>query len=219
MATEDQTSNFSTAPDGIPLSPEDFKKLDVEALVTRCRQGDQRAWAELNRRFEPLVRAVARSFRLHPADCEDVCQSTWIRIIEGISFVRTPDKLRAWIVTVARREALRHRTRSERHVPVGGGHDLHDIADTGVTPEERAVERAEAALVRAAVERLDPGHRALLLLLFSDTSPSYTEISARLGIPRGSIGPTRKRALEQLKALLEAEWQVNSSGDGAFLYP
>ncbi|MBP2055138.1 RNA polymerase sigma factor (sigma-70 family) [Streptomyces griseochromogenes] len=209
MATEYHPDGSPTAAHAVPNPPEAVQHLDIGELLARCRQDDQHAWGELIRRFSPPVRTVARSFRLQPVDCEDVCQLTWIQMIEGIRSIQHAGKLRAWVVTVARREAMRHRARSDRQVPMGGGHEFRDIVDTSVTPEERAMAQAEAASVRAAVQLLGPDQRALLLLLFSEAPASYTEISARLGIPRGSIGPTRRRALEQMKALLASEDWVN----------
>jgi RNA polymerase sigma factor (sigma-70 family) len=66
----------------------------------------------------------------------------------------------------------------------------------------------DAALLRAerhqalrdALAELSPNHRELLLLLVTDPPISYREISRLLGIPIGSIGPTRARCLERLRA-------------------
>ena len=55
-----------------------------------------------------------------------------------------------------------------------------------------------SALVDALLE-LPEDRRALLLLLTEDPAPSYAEISQRTGIPVGSIGPTRARAIDQLR--------------------
>jgi DNA-directed RNA polymerase specialized sigma24 family protein len=60
-----------------------------------------------------------------------------------------------------------------------------------------AVERRQ--LLREALAELPADRRELLLLLLADPPVPYEDISARLGIPIGSIGPTRARALEQLR--------------------
>ena len=54
-------------------------------------------------------------------------------------------------------------------------------------------------LLRDALDELPAGRRDLLLLLLEDPPIGYEEISRRLGIPIGSIGPTRARALDQLR--------------------
>ncbi|GGV08764.1 RNA polymerase sigma factor [Streptomyces spectabilis] len=209
------TVTYQARPHTAPVAPvapvkeyKEYKEYaELGVLVTRCREGDQRAWSELTHRFTPLVRSVARSFRLGAADCEDVCQLTWMQMVEGIRSVREPDRLRAWIATVARRESIKHLDRSRRQVPTGSCQDFDDLADGGVTPEERAIRQAEVALVRNAVRHLEPAHQTLLRLLFTDPPASYADISAQLGLPHGSIGPTRRRLLLQVKTLLDASSQ------------
>ncbi|MFG3285580.1 RNA polymerase sigma factor [Streptomyces sp. NPDC048111] len=176
-------------------------------LIHACRAGDQRAWAELHDRCGPLVLRIVRSFRLQQADAEDVCQQVWARVYRDLHALRATDRLRAWLATVARREALRHLGRTRRDVPVGVGGELDDLSGPGGGPEERVVSRAEQDLVRAAVRRIPPLHQELVSLLFADPPVGYDRISEKLGIPRGSIGPLRKRIVERLgRTLAEEDW-------------
>ncbi|MBP2477875.1 RNA polymerase sigma factor (sigma-70 family) [Crossiella equi] len=175
-------------------------------LVRDCQNRDERAWAELITRYGPLVRVVASSFGLRRADSEDICQQTWVRVYEGIHSVREPDRVRAWIVTVARREALRHLgKRTSGELPIGD-QDYFDTPAEQTSTEEEVLVGAAAQAARAVVAALPESQRRLLVLLFDPAEPSYDEISARLGIPRGSIGPTRARLLRQLQGALAA-WQ------------
>lgn len=176
----------------------------AETLVSRCQLREEDAWTELVRRYGPLVRMIASSFGLRRADVEDVAQQTWIRVYEGIRSVREPDRVRAWIVTVARREALRHlNRRASGELPIGD-QDYFDLPDQAACPEEHVVLGAELDAALAVVAKLPEAQRRLLVLLFGAQSVSYDEISARLGIPRGSIGPTRARLLRQLQYALDS---------------
>src|SRR5450755_4620164 len=68
-------------------------------------------------------------------------------------------------------------------------------------PTDEDLLRSERRQVlREALAELPQKQRELLLLLVADPPVSYTEISKRLGIPVGSIGPTRARCLERLRA-------------------
>ncbi|WP_419998764.1 RNA polymerase sigma factor [Streptomyces boninensis] len=171
-------------------------------LVASCLAGDQTAWASLIQRYRPVVWTVARSHGLRPADCEDVCQATWLRVLEHIGAIADPARLGAWIVTTARREALR--------VSGTGGkyHLVDDLSafthETGhqATPEETVLSRAEGDLARKAFRQLPDRHQALLGMLLRDPPMSYDAISAALAIPRGSIGPTRNRILRQARDFL-----------------
>jgi len=71
-------------------------------------------------------------------------------------------------------------------------YEVNDM-DEGMMRDERS------QALRDALLELSPARRELLTLLLADPPLSYDEISNRLGIPIGSIGPTRARALEQLR--------------------
>src|SRR4051812_26260193 len=75
----------------------------LAALVSAARAGDRAAVARLVEHFDAMVRGVARSYRLQPADVEDVAQATWIDLLEHIDAIRCPAALGGWLATVARR--------------------------------------------------------------------------------------------------------------------
>ncbi|NGY63750.1 sigma-70 family RNA polymerase sigma factor [Lentzea sp. NEAU-D13] len=173
-------------------------------VFQNCRSGVEGAWNSVVEEFTPIVWSVAKSFGLLPDDCADICQSTWAHAVRSIDRIRHPARFRTWIVTVAKRESIKLRQFTARHVPVA------DV-ESGVTgadlcgPEEVAVERADHLRVRVALSQLPSLHQELLWMLISDPPPSYDEISRTLHIPRGSIGPTRARALQRMRELLEED--------------
>jgi DNA-directed RNA polymerase specialized sigma24 family protein len=106
-----------------------------------------------------------------------------------------------WLVTVSKREALRYRSRTRRVVPFG---DLDSCWD-GLTvpgPEEDVLRQVPRAAVLRAVAALPARQQALVALLVADPPMGYDEISLALGIPRGSIGPTRSRIFAHLREML-----------------
>jgi RNA polymerase sigma factor (sigma-70 family) len=172
----------------------------LATLVLAAREGDHHAWDTLVDRFLPLVGAIIRRHRLSEADGDDVSQTVWLRLVEHLDALREPNALPGWIRTTTRNECLRVIAARGRVRPVDpqddvGGLDAvaGDVADS----ELLAAERRHA--LRQALAELPSGRRDLLLLLLTDPPLAYEEISARLGIPIGSIGPTRARALEQLR--------------------
>lgn len=172
----------------------------VAGLVAAAAGGDQEAWDELVERYGRLVWAVARSHRLSDADAADVSQTTWLRLVEHLDQVHDPERLAGWLATTARRESLRVLRFARREVPFldepeeSGSHDLD--------PEVQAVARDEGAQLWAAYDGLSEKCRALLRVVAVSPLGSYAEISAALGIAVGSIGPTRSRCLDQLRAKL-----------------
>jgi RNA polymerase sigma factor (sigma-70 family) len=124
--------------------------------------------------------------------------------------VRDPEALAGWLVTTTRREALRALTAARRQVPAGAEGELDIADDVDLTAPDRGLlrlERQEAVL--AALAELPDPLRQLLLMLVADPPKPYSEISETLGIPIGSIGPTRMRGLERLRRLLAAQGMVD----------
>ncbi|QYN37532.1 sigma-70 family RNA polymerase sigma factor [Pseudonocardia sp. DSM 110487] len=155
------------------------------------------AWSELASRYEGLVRAVVGSYRLQEADFADAVQNTWLRALERLHTVRDPDSLGGWLSTVARRECLALLARSRREAPTGVADD--QLVMDGPGPEAMVLaEEARRAVVRA-VTQLPVKPRALVSALFSTPEPNYAEVSRLMGLPIGSIGPTRQRALRTLR--------------------
>ncbi|MCN9244844.1 sigma-70 family RNA polymerase sigma factor [Streptomyces sp. RY43-2] len=167
-------------------------------LIAHCLSGSQEAWSALVERYAPLVWTVARSHRLSTPDCEEVFQLTWLRVYRSLPRLHTPERFPAWLTTCARRESLKQLERSGRYVPVGGAGTLDRPTAAEPGPEEHLLVRERRAHVHAALARLPDRDRRLLTLLSADPAPGYDEVSRRLGIARGSVGPLRGRALRRL---------------------
>src|SRR6478672_341175 len=80
---------------------------DVALLVAAAAQGDEGAWGEIVDRFTPLLVAVVLRYRLSSGELQDVAQTVWLRLIEHLGELREPRALPMWLITTAKREALR----------------------------------------------------------------------------------------------------------------
>ncbi|WP_344303682.1 sigma-70 family RNA polymerase sigma factor [Nocardioides bigeumensis] len=170
----------------------------VAGLVAAAREGDTEAWDQLVDRFLPLVHSVVSRVRLSAADAADVNQTVWLRLVEHLGSLRQPEALPGWLATTARREALRAATTSGRVVSVEpGAHLLEGVDD--VDFDDLLVDQERDQAMRDALAELPADRRRLLELLVSEPPTPYDEISSILGMPIGSIGPTRARALAQLR--------------------
>ncbi len=172
-------------------------------LVDAAAAGDENAWHEIVDRYTHLLASVIRGFRLTAAETQDVAQTVWLRLVEHLGSLREPRALPMWIITTSKRESLRCLADRRRTVP-------YDPLDPswaapsaeGAEPDADLLraERHEALL--AGLAELPARQRELLALFVADPPLSYAEISQRTGIPVGSIGPTRGRALERLRQTL-----------------
>lgn len=169
-------------------------------LVRRCVAGDPKAWDELVERYSRLVFSVPRRYGLSESDAEDVMQAVFVAAVKGLAQIKDPEKLSAWLLTSSHRETWR--VGRQR----GLGQELSDaIGDVGEPPEE-SVRRWDAQdIVHASLRELGGRCEELLrTLYFQVVVTSYEAISERLGMPIGSIGPTRARCLKKLEEILRA---------------
>ena len=168
-------------------------------LAGAAADGDQEAWNSLVERYTPLVKSVIRAYGLSGQDAEDVSQTLWLRLVEHLRDIRDPRALPGWIRTTTRNECAQLFKSTRRTVPVGASVDPHTLPPVILELDEDLL-RAERhqALLQAFAELPDL-QRNLLILLVADPPVPYAEISRRLDIRVGSIGPTRARALQRLR--------------------
>jgi RNA polymerase sigma factor (sigma-70 family) len=166
-------------------------------LVQAARAGDQDAWELLVRRFTPTLRRVVRGYRLSETDIDDVVQTTWTAAFTHIGSVRVPDAFAGWLMVTARRASLRAIERGRREVVVDDEHLPEDV--THQTPESTVLKAEQRKALNAALNRLSERQGKVVRTLFRNSGASYADLADTLGIPVGSIGPTRERALARLR--------------------
>jgi RNA polymerase sigma factor (sigma-70 family) len=175
---------------------------NIVDILPRVADGDPKAWEEILHRYNTLVSATVRSFRLQEADTLDAIQTTWLRLAQNVHRIQHPDRLGGWLVTTARRECL-HILRHIRRTPTLSQTIQEALTDPSTGPEQRVIDSDTIRSLWEYVDELPPRRRAVLQALFTDNPPPYTQISDMTGIPLGGIGPTRTRALQQLQKKLD----------------
>jgi RNA polymerase sigma factor (sigma-70 family) len=194
----------STSPVG--SAPADRAARLADSLA-RGRLGDSRALDDVVRELNPLLWHVARAQGLTREEAADVVQTTWLELLRRLHEIRSPQALTAWLVTTTRRQAWQVRTRARRRA-ADGSDGLDAVEDaTADVPELVAATERRRVLWRH-LQQLSERCRTLLRIVAFVDRPDYTEVSEALGMPRGSIGPTRGRCLAKLRAVLLAdpEW-------------
>jgi RNA polymerase sigma factor (sigma-70 family) len=169
-------------------------------LVTRAATGDQHAWDTLVEQFSPLIWSICRTYRLADADAQDVGQKVWLQLVGQLDKIRDPAALPGWLLTVTRRQCLQVLNAAHRSAPAGNMTDVQNRADdqSGTADQDLLAAERHTAL-REAFTALPPSGQQLITLLLQDPPLSYAKISAQLGIPIGSIGPTRRRYVDKLR--------------------
>ena len=174
----------------------------VASVVSRANLGDERAWAELFHAYDARMRRAAAGLGFTSGLAADAAQCTWLLLFRNIERLREPERVEGWLLVTMRRECLRIARSQRRELPRGEWGQTELGCHQGA--EEEAIQgHPEPPLpLWQAVRGLPPRQRQLILLLSEDPAPSYREVAHRLGMPTGSIGPLRARALRSLRQSL-----------------
>jgi RNA polymerase sigma factor (sigma-70 family) len=176
----------------------------IAGWVRQAATGDIRAWNRLVDQYSRLIWSITASFKLGESDAADVAQTTWMRLIEHIDRIEQPARVGAWLAATARNECLRHIAARKRIVLVHEDSEFDGVDQHGPAVDEVLLASERAHDVRQAMTHLPAQWQQLMEMLMADPPISYAEISDQLGLPIGSIGPTRGRCLAKLRVLLDA---------------
>jgi RNA polymerase sigma factor (sigma-70 family) len=171
------------------------------ALFRGFRAGDEAKMGELVGLLTPILWHTARAQRLDIQAAEDVVQLSWLALVRNADSIADPQAVLQWLIVTVRREAWRTVKKSDRVEPrefeaddvVGRAEDL---------PEEQVLRSdADGRLWQHIAQLSDRCRELLRVIAFADR-PDYAVIAEALGMPIGSIGPTRGRCLAKLRQSL-----------------
>ncbi|MHC4939277.1 MAG: RNA polymerase sigma factor [Planctomycetota bacterium] len=184
-------------------------RTDLE-LVAACREGDEEAWAELIGNYSALIASVPRRYGLAEHLVEEVFAEVCAILFRSLGGIRDAQALPSWVVRTTTRTTWEIARKAKR----AWSPELPEL--TGAAPPDEVVSAfEEEQIVRRALRAIsEKCQRLLRLLYFEPASLSYDEVARRLGVPRGSLGPTRRRCLDRLRSKLPSHLGGDVSGKG-----
>ncbi|MDX2146443.1 MAG: sigma-70 family RNA polymerase sigma factor [Planctomycetota bacterium] len=190
-STESGESAIEVPREGVALDP----RVVVQAIA-----GDERAWSEIVHRYKRLVYSIPRRMGLDAEGCDDVFQTVFGLLVRELPKVRDPQAVPKWLITTTQRECWRVLRRAARAQAEGDASNRPEPDGADIEQWERA------AHLDAALRALGGRCEALLRLLYRPgTGVSYEQVAEELGMPLGSIGPTRVRCLAKLAGLMKKD--------------
>ena len=181
-----------------------LEKLDDVSLVTAIISGEVRAWNALVDRYAQLIWSVGRRCGLPASESEDLVQTVFTITIQSIEQLEDPAALGGWILMIAKREAWRQGARWRRDQPKHSALE-HEIAGEDVDQIGEDLERQQA--VRIAFKKLGERCRGFIRNLFSESEvPSYSHLAQEFDVKLNSVGPIRRRCLDELQVILVSEF-------------
>ncbi len=176
-----------------------------DELIAACRNGDTAAWESILQRYERLIYSIPLYLGLSVEDAADIAQITFTALIKNLNDFHQGTSLKAWLTTVARRHSWR--LRKQHTIAQKSDIELDLLTEYAPDLGLRATQGVEAWEILQWLEdglsQLNDRCQQLLRSLYLDShAASYADLSSRMSIPMGSIGPTRKRCLERLRQIL-----------------
>ena len=202
---ENTLKKLSSSFIGVQVDSINYMQATDKELLLSCRQGNESSWATLVDRYQRLIYAVPRRAGLNEDQAGEVFQEVFVTLFEKMNEINEPDRLHAWLVTTARRKTWRllSKERSHQSIQTGEDDEVLVVVDDSPLPDETLVRLEEQHRIRTALAGLDDRCHQLITMLYYEAEPlPYSEIAAILGMPEGSIGPTRARCLKKLLKLL-----------------
>jgi RNA polymerase sigma factor (sigma-70 family) len=200
-------SNHGTEPNDCNDASDVANRVSDHELIEDIRAGRhvQASWDTLLARYSSLIYTVPLRYGLQESDAADIYQGVCEALWKDLANLRDRDRLASWLITVAGhlcwRFIMKRRQQAHRESPLGS--DEIPVSDPGPRPEELALRRDQWDTVDRAMHALSDRCRELIWHLYYDPeTPSYEQIAERMDMALGSVGPIRKRCLDQLKKLL-----------------
>jgi RNA polymerase sigma factor (sigma-70 family) len=186
---------------------EDSLAVRAGRMFTAYRAGDGAAMSDLVRVLTPILWHTVRATRLDAAAAEDVLQTVWLSLVRHGETIAEPNAVLQWLVVSTKREAWRVSKVQDRARP-------EDVETTRASESDGEAEVGEQVAGAEAddvlwrhVHQLPERCQTLLRVIAFAAKPDYAQIARALGMPVGSIGPTRGRCLAKLRLALAADPQ------------
>jgi RNA polymerase sigma-70 factor, ECF subfamily len=197
--------------------------FDEAPFVAQARKGDDRAFAELVKRYEAKIFRLAQHITQNREDAEDVLQETFLRAYEHLDQFQGNSKFYTWVVRIAVNQALMklRRRRTDKSVSldetIDTGEDTvtREIAAWDEDPEQRFSREELGEILDSAIQTLAPTYRSVFLLRDVDDL-STEETAEALGLSVPAVKSRLLRARLQLREKLTRYFK--RKGDDAFAY-
>ena len=189
-----------------PTAPDGLGTLAGKAFGAYL-SGERERLSELVDMVTPVLWNAARSQGANQQICEDAVQTAFLQLVDRADSIHEPAAVLGWLVVVVKREVWRLSRRSRREV---GVEDVPEAPAQALDPESRSILSERQHVLWKHVQTLSPRCQELIRVIAFADRPDYAAIAQSLGMPVGSIGPTRGRCLQKLRTTLGADpgWAV-----------
>lgn len=173
-----------------------MNNFQANRLLLKIADGDNHAFEKL---YESTVKGVYSfiyNYLGNKHDTEDAVQSVYLKIKRGIHSYRPGTNAIAWILQIAKNQALSDLKKRRNEV------SIDYLVDTAAAPQT-TVDSDDGVL--AVMKRVLSAEEAEIVTLHVLVGYKHREIAEQLGIPTGTVTSKYKRAVEKMRGALKEE--------------
>lgn len=195
------------------LRPGSLREQTDQEVVALAKDGRDEAYRELIRRYErPVFSLIFRMVRNREL-AEDLCQETFIKVLNAVQSYRPEYKFSSWVFKIANNAAIDHLRKRELDTLSLEGSPHADtpelveatalqISERGENQLQEVENRELGSTIETAIGRLRPEYRSCILLRHVE-GRSYEEIAEILNLPLGTVKTYIHRARNELRVSLK----------------
>jgi len=190
-------------------------RYDVDALIERCRSGDEEAIGLLVQDNQGAVFRLALSILDDPAEADEATQETFLAALRSLGSYRGAASVRTWLfaiaINVCRSRLRRGRTWQRVQELLLGGVSVLGHDEQAAHPEALAMQHEAKDEIWQAVQALGEKHRLPVILRYYQDLP-VAEIAGVLGISEGTVHSRLSTARDRLRVALNTAPEVQTEG-------
>jgi RNA polymerase sigma factor (sigma-70 family) len=184
-----------------PTAPDGLGTLAGKAFAAYL-DGERERLSELVDLVTPVLWNAARAQGATPSNCEDAVQTALLQLVDRAETIHEPAAVLGWLVVVVKREVWRLSRGSRREI---GVEEVPEAPAQSLDPEAESILGERQRRLWMHIATLPPRCQELLRVIAFADRPDYAAIASSLGMPVGSIGPTRGRCLQKLRVTLGSD--------------
>ena len=180
--------------------------VDEQTLIARAQRGDLQAYESLVRQYETTAFRAAFLVTHDEAEAADAAQDAFLRAFRALGSFRMGQPFRPWILRIVTNQALNRLQASLRRARATERFTQEMVAThEQPSPDRKLEERERSERLLQAVRELDPAEQTLIALRYFLELPEG-EVSAALGIPRGTVKSRLHRTLARLRDIIQRDF-------------
>ncbi|MGB4399585.1 MAG: sigma-70 family RNA polymerase sigma factor [Daejeonella sp.] len=178
-------------------------------VVSRAKDGDQKAYAELMQRYKDSIYFMALKMVNNKDDAMDLTVETFGKAFENLEKYKPDFAFSTWLFRIATNNCIDFIRKKRLNVvslnsltDQEGEERQFEVRSESLNPEESSIKKQENEKLKNIVEQLPARYRTLITLRYFEEQ-SYEEIAQQLDLPLGTVKAQLFRARDLMSNIMK----------------